>query len=993
MAVGGGVGGIQSALDLAEAGFKVYLVEKQPAIGGRMAQLDKTFPTNDCSMCTLSPRLVECGRHPNITVLTCAEIKGLRGEPGNFEVRLRLRARYVKLDKCIGCGDCATVCPIEVKDQFNAGMSLRKAIYRPYAQAFPGAYVIDMDKCPECVKCQEACPSDAINPFMWDEEKIIRVGALILSTGYELIEAGTREEWGYGLYPNVITGIQFERLLSASGPHGGSILRPSDGKEPRKIAFIQCAGSRDLAHGQEYCSSVCCMYATKQAMLAKEHLPDLDVALFCMDIRVFGKDYERYYQRARDRYGVRYVRCMISAVQELQRSKNLRIRYRLPDGGFREEDFDLVVLSVGMRPSPDVYDLTKVTGIQLNNYGFCDTWELYPTLTSRPGIFTAGALNGPRDIPEVVVEAGAAAGEIARLLHPARGSLASVKTYPPERDVDRQEPRIGVFVCHCGTNIGSVVDVPGLVRYARELHGVVYTEEFMFACSQDSINRIVECIREYNLNRVVVASCTPRTHAPLFQSGLREAGLNPYLYEQVNIREHVAWVHQHVPEEATVKAKDLVRMAVAKVRLLKPVTTVSLQIVPQALVVGGGAAGMTAALTVADQGFRVFLVEQEPYLGGNLRHLFHTLDGSDAQAFLRLMVDRVSYHPLIEVLTGSSILAVEGYAGNYRTRIRVGDEERELHHGVVILASGAEESHPREYLYGAHSAVMTQTELEQKLDLGKLHGIDTVVMIQCVGSRNDERPYCSRLCCSHAVKNALRIKRLNPRVNIFILYRDMMTYGLREQYYRRAREQGVVFIRYRPDKKPAVRAEGNKVAVTVIDPVLNEELTIRADILGLSAAIVPRRDNQKLSRLFKTPLNPDGFFAEAHMKLRPVDSASDGVYLCGLAHAPKMLSESLAQAGAAGMRAATMLSKQRLESVGTSSVVDPALCSGCGLCAAVCPYEAITIDPERGTAQVQEVVCRGCGTCAATCPSGACRQNGFEDEQLLAMVEEALSNQ
>ncbi|MEW6726940.1 MAG: CoB--CoM heterodisulfide reductase iron-sulfur subunit A family protein [Bacillota bacterium] len=990
LVVGAGVGGIQAALDLANAGFRVYLVERQPAIGGRMAQLDKTFPTNDCSMCTLAPRLVECSRHPNITIMPCAEVREVTGDIGDFTVRVRLHARYVDIDKCKGCGDCEEVCPISVKDAFNEGLSLHKAIYRPYAQAFPNAFVIDMEKCPECVECQEACLAGAIDPLMWDQDVRFRVGAIIISAGYDLFDPEKRGEYGFGLYPNVVTSLQFERMLSASGPFGGHLQRPLDGRAPHRIAFIQCVGSRDVSGGLEYCSAVCCMYTAKQALVALEHVPGAEITVFCIDVRAHGKDFERYHARALAR-GVRYVRSMVSSVKEMQESKNLRLRYRDADGRFREEDFDLVVLALGMVPAEGTARLASAMGVDLNRYGFVRSWELYPGLTSRAGVFAGGAVCGPRDIPETVIDAGAAAANAARVLAPVRGTRAASKQYPPERDVSGEPPRIGVFVCRCGVNIGGVVDVPAVVERARRLDGVVLAEECLFACAQDSIQHIAARIEEYGLNRVVVASCTPRTHAPLFQDSLREAGLNPYLYEHVNIREHVSWVHQLFLQEATRKAADLVAMGVAKARLLKPQAVTDIPVVKRALVVGGGLAGMTAALTIADQGFPVTLVEKEALLGGNARRLGRTLDGAEIYGFLDELIARLEYHPLVEVCTGTEVAAVKGYVGNFRSTLKCGDAEWEIDHGAAVIATGAEEYRPQEYLYGQHPDVLTQSELERRLEIGVSPDVRSVVMIQCVGSRTAERPYCSRVCCGQTVKNALRIKELSPKTEVYVLYRDMRTYGFQEQFYRAARERGVVFVRYEPDDPPVVEAGRDNLFVRVTDPVLGERLVLDADILALGTAIVPRRDSQALARLFRLPLNADGFFAEAHVKLRPVDFASDGVYLCGLAHAPKMLGESLAQAQAAAMRAVTLLSRERLQGQGNVVRVDPERCSGCGICVEVCPYKAREIAAGQKVAVVNEATCRGCGTCAAACPGGACRQEGFEDEQVYAMIEAALS--
>ncbi|AEG13830.1 FAD dependent oxidoreductase [Desulfofundulus kuznetsovii DSM 6115] len=988
--VGAGISGMQSALDLAEAGFKVYVVERGPAIAGHMSMLDKTFPTNDCSMCILSPKVADLGGHHNIEVLTLAEVTGVSGEPGDFTVTVHKHPRFVDLTRCVSCGRCEQVCPQEAADDFNQGLGVRKAIYKPYAQAFPNAYVVDPGACLQCGACVEKCARKAIDHNMRGEELQIRAGAVILSPGFELFDAAVRPELGYGRFPNVVTSLQFERILSASGPYEGHLVRPSDGKEPRRIAWLQCVGSREPRSGIDYCSAVCCMYATKEAIVAKEHTPGLETTIFYMDMRAYGKGFEQYYRRAKDELGVRYVRCVVSEVKEIPGTRNLLLRYRTPEGIFREEEFDMVVLSVGMRPARGARELAAALGVELNRFGFCRNDPFNPVATSRPGIFADGAFAGPKDIPETVTEASAAAGCVSRLLSAARGSETRVKEYPPERPVHKEPPRVGVFVCHCGINIGSVVRVPEVVEYAKRLPWVVHAQEFLFACAQDSLEKIRRTIVNRKLNRVVVASCTPRTHAPLFQNVLREAGLNPYLYEHVNIREHSSWVHRDRPEEATEKAKDLVRMAVAKVRLLTPITQTYTEINKGALVVGGGVAGMTTALSLAEQGFQVSLVEKERELGGNARYLYYTLQGSDPRQYLNELIDKVLNHPLIQVFTGSQVVEAGGYPGNYHSRIKTPEKELEISHGAVVLATGAREARPQEYLLGQHPRVMTQRDLEERIHRGEVQGLNTVVMIQCVGSRDEERPYCSRICCSHALKNALKLKELKPQANIYILYRDIRVYGLNEQYYTQARQKGIIFIRYDLGKKPEVEAAGEGLVVRAVDHILGVELAIEPDVLVLSTGVVPGEDNGRLSQLFKVPLNSDGFFLEAHMKLRPVDFAAEGLYLCGLAHSPKLVGESITQANAAAMRAVTLLARDRLANVAITATVEEELCVGCGMCVKVCDYQARSIDPLRRVADVNEALCQGCGACVAACPNGASQQKGYEKGQLLAMVSAAL---
>jgi len=1504
LVVGAGIGGIQASLDLAEAGFKVYLLDRSPAIGGVMAQLDKTFPTNDCAMCILSPKLVECGRHLNVEVMTYSELEGIEGEAGNFVVRVRKKPRYVLVDECTGCGDCAEVCPVTCPDLFNARLSARRAAYKLYPQAIPNAYVIEKrgrapcrDACPihqraqgyialiregrfadayrtirednpfpsicgricnhpcedvcargkvdapvnilrlkrfvadwalahpdqvvsvppppalpeeergrvavvgsgpagltcaqdlaqlghrvtvfealpvpggmmrvgvpahrlprelvqrevddilalgvelklnyrvedaaallregydavfvavgahqglrlpipgvdlpevmvatdflrrvalqewpertlegkrvlvlgggnvaidaamtavrlgaswvgmsclesrdampahdweiaeaeeegieifasctfkecvaedghvsglwlaqvdfrgfvegrpdfdeilgtehvvgvdllifaigqrpdvsclsdevtrggrfavvdpatlatgvpglfaggdvvtgtdsvvaaiaagrraarsidayvrgeplpveelgaevaelteeearstvlageasaaprhevtrapaaervrdfreiypafteeearaeagrclscgvcsECLQCVYACQKRCIDHDMREEVVELSVGAVVLAPGAEPVPGDVRLEFGYGRLPNVVTNIEFERMLSASGPWGGVVRRPSDGRHPRKVAFIQCVGSRDVTCGRGYCSSVCCMAATKEAIIAREHDPAVETTVFYIDIRSFGKGFEPYVERAEREYGVRYVRSMVSTVTEEPGTGNLRVRYATADGKNAEEVFDMVVLSVGLRPPAGIEGLAQRVGIALNEYGFAEPPPFRPGRALRPdgsiaeGIFVAGPFAEPKDIPETVIEASCAAAQASALLSDARGTLTEERVWPEERDVSEERPRVGVFVCHCGINIGSVVDVPEVVEYAGRLPDVAYAEHNLYTCSQDTQERIRDLILEHDLNRVVVASCTPSTHEPLFQETIREAGLNPHLFEMANIREQDAWVHREDHDGATDKAKELVRMAVAKARRLRPVTRSTFDIVPSALVVGGGLAGMTAALSIAGQGFQVTLVEREAELGGNLRHIYTSVPdergervaaysgrGADPQALLRETVEAVSGDPRISVLTGAEVVAVGGYLGQYRTQVRLADgRQEEIRHGVIVVATGAREIEPREYLYGQDPRIITQRELEGRLarwasgapmdggDVAGSGGLPTsVVMIQCVGSRDAEHPYCSRVCCTEAIKNALMIKAISPGTDVYVLYRDIRTFGFRERYYREARRQGVVFLEYDGGwpagaPKPDVRVSDGRLAVDVIVQPEGERFTLAADLVVLSAGIEPNADNEALARLLRVPLNEDGFFLEAHVKLRPLDFAADGVYLCGLAHSPRFLDETIAQAQGAAVRAVGLLSKGKLEATPIVASVNPRLCSACGLCVEVCPYDARVLEPGARTAEVIEVLCQGCGACIAACPNKASQQKGFRVPEEYGMLD------
>ncbi|NOR25116.1 MAG: FAD-dependent oxidoreductase [Desulforhopalus sp.] len=1006
MVVGGGIAGTQAALDLADSGYYVYLVEKSSAIGGVMAQLDKTFPTNDCSMCILSPKLVECGRHLNIELITLADVEKVKGEAGNFRVTVNERPRYIDMEKCIACGICAEKCPKKVDDEFNTGLNKRKSAYVKYQQAVPLKYAIDDETCiyfvkgkGKCKACEKFCPADAVD--LEQEGKIhqLEVGSIILAPGFKPFDPKIYEGYGYGKYPNVITSMEFERVLSASGPFQGHLVRPSDQETPKKIAWLQCVGSRDLHSGSHgYCSGVCCMYAIKEAIIAKEHAhEDLDTAIFFMDMRTYGKDFERYYDRAKDEHGVRFVRSRVHSIEpSASNSGDLTVQYVDDDGTLQEENFDLVVLSVGLEISKDLHKLAETCKIELDEDGFAEASSFSPVETSRPGVFTCGAFSGPKDIPYSVMEASAASAASAALLADSRNSLSKSKTYTDEVPVTDEEPRIGVFVCHCGINIGSVVDVPGVREYAATLPQVAYVADNLFSCSEDTQHLIREAITEHKLNRIVVAACTPRTHEPLFQETIREAGLNRYLFELANIRDQDSWVHQAEPEKATEKAKDLVRMAVARVSLVEPIERLQVPLNKSGMVIGGGVAGMAAALNLADQGFQTYLVEKEDHLGGQALKIKETWKGENVGSFVTDLINRIEGHEKIELLTNSEVRGVSGFVGNFLSTVANSDTTREIEHGVAILATGAHSIKPDEYLYGKSDLVFRWHELEEAIDDNPemAREAKAAVFIQCVGSREPERPYCSKICCTHSVQSALKLKEINPEMDVYVLYRDLRTYGQREDLYKEARQKGVIFIRYRLDDKPVVEAvtdeDGNKkVQVTVTDHILDRPLTVKADFINLATAIYPK-DHEELANFFKVPLNEDKFFLEAHMKLRPVDFATDGVFVCGLAHYPKPIEESIAQAQAAAARAANVLAQEFVEVEPFVSVVDQELCIGCGLCEAACVFGAIRLIKVEGKGYRAENIpasCKGCGVCAASCPQIAIDMIHFRDRQIVAAIE------
>jgi heterodisulfide reductase subunit A-like polyferredoxin len=840
--------------------------------------------------------------------------------------------------------------------------------------------------CSECMQCVAACTAGAIVHDMIPEEITLQVGAVLLAPGFEPFDPAQRGEYGYGRYRNVVTSLEFERILSASGPYQGHVLRPSDRAEPKRVAWIQCVGSRDSQIGNDYCSGVCCMYAIKEAIMAVDHVPGLEATIFYNDIRAYGKGFEAYYEGAKKNYGVRFRRGIISSVKEQQRTKNLLLTYVSESGEVSKEEFDLVVLSVGLRPSATTARLAETVGVERNGFGFCSTEPLVPGRTSKEGIFVAGAFSAPMDIPETVMTASGAAALAAEALHEVRGTRVREKTYPPERDSSGEEPRVGVFICRCGTNIARVVGVSDVVEYARSLPHVVHVEENLYTCSTDTQNKIAATIREQNLNRVVVASCTPRTHEPLFQETLREAGLNKHLFEMANIRDQCSWVHFSHPRQATFKAKDLVRMAVARAATLRPFEDIRLEVDQRAMVVGAGVAGMTAALSLADQGFEVALVEREAEPGGIARRLRHTLQGVDPQALLADLTRRTKEHPLVRLYTGATLEDFSGHVGKFKAKLRQNGRMVEVGGGAVIVATGGIPYEPTEYGHGTTAAVVTQLELEQKLaDPAFARSLREVVMIQCVGSREEGHPYCSRVCCGGAVKNALAIKQANPAARVFVLFRDIRTYGFDEVHYRRAREAGVIFVRFDPERKPQVSTEGG-LRVLVDDDVLGRPLELKPDLLVLSAGIRPHPEAEAISRALKVPLNADGFFLEAHMKLRPLDFGSEGIFLAGLAHAPKSLAESISQARGAAARAATILARPVLERSGIVSEVDQARCAACLTCVRLCPYDVPTIT-EDGVAYIEPASCQGCGVCAAACPRKAIVTRDYHDEQIVAKVD------
>jgi heterodisulfide reductase subunit A len=897
-------------------------------------------------------------------------------------------------------------CPVNYPDPFNQGISDNKAVHVYFSQAIPLVAYID-DSClrlkeKKCDICSSVCKTDAIDFRQTPKKTQINVGAILLSPGITPFDPSVKDEYGYRIMKNVVTSMDYERLLSSTGPYEGEVRRITDKAHPKKIAWIQCVGSRRVTEGDNsYCSGVCCTYTQKQVILTKHHYEDAECTIFHNDIRSFGKDFERYFQRAEQLPGVEFIRSYASVARENPENGNIAVRYATPADGVKEVEFDMVVLSVGLNPPSAYKEISEKFGITLNSHGFSETESSNPIKTNRPGIFVSGAFQGPTDIPESVFTASGAGSQIGELLDYRRGNLAKERVYPEERDVSGEDPKIGVFVCHCGANISSVVNVPSTVEYALTLPNVVYAKEQIFSCATNSAREITDLVKEKGLNRVVIAACSPRTLEPLFRDTLREAGLNQYYLDMANIREHCSWVHTKQKDEATQKAHDIVRMSVARASQLEPLQEFDLPVNKTALIVGGGIGGMTCALSIAAQGHDVELIEKNTDLGGMARRLHTTLEGLDVQTYLDDLIRQVYKNPLIHVSHDATIKKVEGYLGNFTTTVETEGWIKEIKHGASVLAIGADEYKPTEYLYPESDQVFTHLELGEEIARGneKVLNAGSLVMIQCVGCRNEDRNYCSRVCCSHAVKNALKLKKANPDMMIYILFRDMRTYGFREDAYREASDNEVRFIRYTPEDAPQVEAakEGGKdiIRVTVTDPILGQRLELDADILSLAAAVIPTESTREIANHFKVTLSPDEFFKEAHVKLKPVEFATDGVFLCGTAHYPKHIPETINQAYGAAGRVLTLLSRDTVVASGSVAIVNEYDCVSCGACITACTYGAIEFKdtPKGKKAWVNPILCKGDGLCNAKCPTNAIVLKHFTNDALCNQIDAAITRE
>ncbi len=1017
MVVGGGIGGMRAALDLADAGLKVFLVEQTPCLGGRVAQLGFMFPQHDCVLCrgtpdhgygctrpSISPAYTQHNQHPNIEILTNTRVVDVEGQAGDFTISLRQEPRYVDPERCINCDHCAQVCPVVLPDSHQLGMAQRKAIYKVSARAAPDSYVVDRGPyCDACGKCVSVCPTKAIN---LDEQRrllSVEVGAIILALGFKTFDPVGLEEFGYKRYTNVLSAMEYERLASRSGPTEGMVTRPSDEKKPKSIAWLQCIGSRDQE--RSYCSSICCMYATKEAMLAKQRLgEETDCTVFMMEERAFNKEYGTYFAKARENHGVRYVHCRVSAIREDPASSDLILHYAHPNGELRQERFEMVVLATGLQPPDSAQHFTDILDLDLNEYGFCETDKFTPLQTTHSGVFVCGAFSSPKEISETIIDASGAAAEVMRLLNDELNTypysrempFISDNHLPPERDVTDEALRIGVFSCTCAGTMSETLDMPSLAGTALDWQGVVVSEVLDFACGPETQQYIQEIVRREGLNRVVIGACSNRTHESLFQRTIRKAGLNPYLLELVNLRDQCSIVHKRQKELANNKAQELMRVAVGRVRLAEAVHKIEFKTHRTALIIGGGVAGMSAALAIADSGYDVHLVERSDVLGGHLQNMYYVAEGDNPRRLGRDLVNRIQAHKRILVHLRTEVIEHGGHVGRFWAGVRTTNlngttETLRIEHGVTIIATGGYESSGHPWLN--ISGVITQQALEEKVvhHPEEIAALKDVVMVQCV--RPDGTPeYCSRVCCTNTMKNAIRIKLFNPACRVTVLYKNIVTYGFREKYYTEARRLGVVFVRYTDEVPPEIMVDGERLKVRVRDLTLDRWLELPTDLIPLSMSITPSKGTKALAKLLRVPLSSEGFFREAQMKLRPMDFMREGIFLAGMAHYPKFIEESISHALAAAARALTLLSQGTIHLGGVVAVVDPDKCVGCLTCTRTCPFEIpqiVELEGRNGVgglggaAFIDPAQCQGCGTCTGECPANAIQLVNYTDEQIL----------
>jgi heterodisulfide reductase subunit A len=942
--------------------------------------------------------MMDVGRHPNITLLTRSELKEINGKPGNFSVKVLKHPRYVDVNTCTSCGDCSAVCPVVKPNEFELGLGSRKAIFRPFPQAVPSAYLRIREDCLgdnpiACAKCIDACKLNCINFDEQEEILNLNVGAVIVTTGIEYYDPTEASEYGYTRFENVVTSFELERLLSASGPTKGELIRFTDNRSPKRVVFINCVGSRNMHRDIPYCSRICCMNAIKDSLIIREYFPDAEICIFYIDIRAFGKGFEELYNRSLEEK-VKYIKGKPSKVVEDKKTGDLILAYENQGTGKIEHmQVDMVVLSSALISSEGSKELAKILGVELARDGFFKQKDACgaPLESTHEGIYLCGCATGPKDITDSIAEASGAATKAALLV---KERVEEVKMEIEPIDISG-EPKIGVFVCHCGLNIAGLLPCESLAEYAKTLDNVVFSEDVLFACAESTQRQIQERVKEHNLNRVVVAACTPRTHEPIFQETLAKIGFNPYLFEMVNIRDQCSWVHIHEPEAAAQKAKDLIRMAVAKARLLHPLDKREMEVGQEILIIGSGIAGMQSAIDFANRGFKVYLVEKESRLGGRVGDLASLYpQGRPGEELTKMKIDQLNELG-VKIYANTEVESIKGFVGNFEVELKskTKKEHQKLKIGAIILAIGSDLYQPSEkHGYKKFSNVHTNMEIEQMLIQNKIpDNIKSIAFIQCVGSRGPEgNPGCSRYCCQAAIKQAIVFKEKGIDVTIF--HRGIRVYAKgAEMMYRRARELGVLFLPYPDDSFPEINGEKTAESIEVYSKDLDADIVVPVDMVVLSVGMIPRaEESQRLSEILRVSRGSDRFFQERHPKFGPVETSVDGVFLCGCCQFPQDIADSIAQASAVASRASAILSKGLITLEPIVSSVDEELCRGCAKCAEICEFKAIElIEKEKGiwVARVNEALCKGCGSCCAICPTGAIDTKHFKRDQIEAELE------
>ncbi len=1016
LVIGGGISGIQASLDLTKLGFKVYLVEIKPTIGGTMAQLDKIYPTLDCSLCILAPKMVDIYRNPNIELFTYSYIKNIRGTAGDYTITIIKKPRYLKEDLCKGCGDCGEICPVRgIPSEFDTHLKTRSAIYIPFPSSVPPIYLIDESKCLYlnyriCGLCAKACSAEAIDFLQKPEEIHLKVGAIVIATGYNQEMPEIYNSFA-GSSPNVLSNMQFERLLSANGPTGGKIIRLDDKKHPHSIAFIQCVGSRNVHHPEckKYCSAICCMNSAKEAIVVKEHDPNIDCYIFNTEIRAKGKNFYEFIEKSKNEYNVKYVNGHVSYVKENLDNGKLKLYFEdIDKGKVGTFEVDMVILASALSPPPSYYKLLKKLSLDCDDLGYISETDII--LLEKKNIFVTGYSRKPNDIQMAVAEGSACAAKISEKLYPVRFQNIIKVKYPPEIPVKPEDkPRVGILVCRCGINIGGIVNVPEVVNYVSKLPYVVHVEENMYSCSSDSQERIKELIVKYNLNRFIVASCTPRTHEQLFKNTLREVGLNPFLFELVNIRNQDSWVHQNEPKEATKKACDLIRMHLAKVINLKPLETIKEKVEKSSLIIGGGIAGITTAHNLANQGFEIYLVEKKSFLGGIALEFIDLYYIPITKNEILQKIADLKNKSDIHILLNSEIEDIQGYVGNYQVKVKnVNDSSKytKFNVGTIIVSTGTKQIKTNRWADLSEkypNRLLTQTELTALSDEDVPVFKDATIIL-CVDQRRNEfnrgdniKPYCSNICCGVALKNIEKLLNINPKAQIHILYREFQFSDLNAENLWRGLRKKVTYERYRSIDDIKISDVNDKFHILYNNIGAQTNIKYDTDLLILATPKVPTDDTKQLAKMLKVSTNTDGFFLEADAKLRPIDFATEGIFLCGGAHWPKWIGESIIQAYAAAGRAAIIMVKGEIETECITSYVNEEKCIGCGKCTEICPYNAIElveICKEMGLynismkkAHIISAVCKGCGACVVECSVGAIDQNHFSKFQISKMID------